>query len=78
MYMYRGLQPLLPNVHFAFFLPPRLLPLIGDDRSTYATRNRSLAFCTWGADGAAMCQLPKQHVVHCPVESRAKSDTVVE
>ncbi|KAL7974875.1 Ribokinase-like protein [Trichoderma sp. SZMC 28014] len=38
----------------------------------------SLAFCTWGADGAAMCQLPKQQVVHCPVESRAKSDTVVD
>lgn len=25
-----------------------------------------------------MCQLAKQQVVHCPVESRAKSDTVVD
>ncbi|KAM0260722.1 hypothetical protein ACHAQJ_002638 [Trichoderma viride] len=40
-------------------------------------RKASLAFCTWGADGAAMCQSPKQ-VVHCPVESRAKSVSVVD
>ncbi|KAH8130299.1 Ribokinase-like protein [Trichoderma asperelloides] len=41
-------------------------------------RKASLAFCTWGAGGAAMCQFPKQEVVHCPVESRAKSVTVVD
>ncbi|RFU77802.1 ribokinase pfkb superfamily [Trichoderma arundinaceum] len=40
-------------------------------------RKASIALCTWGADGAAMCQSPDQ-VVHCPVESRTESISVVE
>ncbi|KAL6795736.1 Ribokinase-like protein [Trichoderma sp. SZMC 28013] len=42
-------------------------------------REASLALlvCTWGAEGAAMCQSPEQ-IVHCPVESRDKSISVVD
>ncbi|KAL7931154.1 Ribokinase-like protein [Trichoderma chlorosporum] len=43
-------------------------------------REASLALlvCTWGAEGAAMCQSPEQ-IVHCPVESRTtESISVVD
>ncbi|KAL6798688.1 hypothetical protein J3E68DRAFT_400538 [Trichoderma sp. SZMC 28012] len=41
------------------------------------SRSLALLVCTWGADGASMCQSSEQ-IVHCPVESRAKSISVVE
>ncbi|QYT05794.1 PfkB domain-containing protein [Trichoderma simmonsii] len=41
------------------------------------SRSLALLVCTWGADGASMCQSSEQ-IVHCPVESRDKSISVVD
>ncbi|PTB62873.1 Ribokinase-like protein [Trichoderma citrinoviride] len=39
---------------------------------------KSLALCTWGAEGAAALRQPSEQVIRCPVESRAKSISVVD
>ncbi|KAL6819456.1 Ribokinase-like protein [Trichoderma sp. SZMC 28015] len=52
--------------------------LVDEQRRREATsRSLALLVCTWGADGASMCQSSEQ-IVHCPVESRAKSISVVD
>ncbi|TFB05320.1 Ketohexokinase, partial [Trichoderma ghanense] len=45
---------------------------------THTRSSRSLALCTWGAEGAAALRQPSEQVIHCPVETRAKSIFVVD
>ncbi|KAL6855761.1 Ribokinase-like protein, partial [Trichoderma novae-zelandiae] len=50
--------------------------LIDEQRRRKASK--SLALCTWGAEGAAALRQPSEQVIRCPVESRAKSIAVVD
>ncbi|KAL6891052.1 hypothetical protein HDV57DRAFT_513515 [Trichoderma longibrachiatum] len=51
--------------------------LIDEQRRRKAS-SKSLALCTWGAEGAAALRQPSEQVIHCPVETRDKPISVIE
>jgi hypothetical protein len=40
--------------------------------------DRSLALCTWGADGAALLSRPGDECIHCPATPPGEEITVKE